>query len=518
MKVYLDTKALRSMLPIGVAYYAGAWLGVHQTITSEGISILWPPNAILLSAFLILPYRQWPFIALAAMVAEIFADVPAFPFWSAVAFGLVNLFETSLAAVLIRRAVGSDFNFDRLRCGIYFLLFAPMITSALAGFMGAAIYLLLGRAETSYFALWRMWWFGDGLGLLLLTPLIVVVWRWLQNGLPTLRWQVVAEAGVLWLSVIFLARYAFMPGEPGDLAFFFRPTWLLPLGFVAAIRLGIIGAAATVTLIAALAVGYLVSGVHPYATTVPQYAIWLTQEYLVVIAVISVGLAILLREITGQRQALKENERALQEYNAVLEERVDERTWALEKANQALQVANEQLATAAATDELTGIANRRHFLSEARRELARLRQSGETAAVIMVDLDSFKAINDNYGHEAGDVVLRAVMDPMSESMRPRDLLGRMGGEEFLILLSGVDLTTATRVAERMRAAIESMRIEYRGQQIQVTASFGVTRWNGQSLLDDLIRHADEALYHAKKNGRNRVECKNVNDVPKMLQL
>jgi diguanylate cyclase (GGDEF)-like protein len=506
MAVAFEPKRLMTMLLVGMAYYGGAWLGVHQTITPEGIAVLWLPNAILLSAFLLLPYRQWPFLGLAALVAEVGADFPAFPLWAALAFGMVNLFEVTLAALLIRHVVGAGFNFDRLRSGAYFLLFGPVISSALAGLAGAGIYVLLGRADTAYLTLWKLWWFGDALGLLLLTPFIVVAWRRLEHGLPRLRWHVVAELSLLWIVVIVLGAYVFEQGNPGDLEFFFRPVWLVPLGILAAVRLGVIGASATVMLIAALAVWHLVQGVHPYATSVPQYAVWLTQEYLVLIAVISIGLAILLREIDDHREALKKNERALEAYNEYLEERVIMRTLALEDANQALQQANQQLAAAAATDELTGISNRRHFRAEAQRELARLRQGGESAAMIMVDLDHFKTINDSYGHEAGDLVLRSVLEPMSQSMRPRDLFGRMGGEEFLILLSGVELVTAASIAERIRAAIEALGIEYHGQKIHVTASFGVAQWDGKSDLDEFIRCADETLYRAKKRGRNRVEC------------
>jgi diguanylate cyclase (GGDEF)-like protein len=195
----------------------------------------------------------------------------------------------------------------------------------------------------------------------------------------------------------------------------------------------------------------------------------------------------------------------LQEVNAMLEERVLARTYSLEKAKQALELANENLATTAATDDLTGMANRRHFYSEAARELSRLRRDGQKACLIMVDLDYFKSVNDTYGHEAGDVVLRAIEHPMRMSVRPRDLMGRTGGEEFLILLSGVDIPVAITIAERIRTAIQALEIDYRGYPINITASLGIARWDGKSELNELINQADEALYMAKKNGRNRTE-------------
>ncbi|MCP3176395.1 diguanylate cyclase [Desulfuromonas sp. KJ2020] len=501
----MNPKIFVSMLLVGAAYYVGAWTGVHQTITPEGIAVLWPPNAILLSAFLVLPYRRWPLIALAAMAAEILADVPVFPLWAAGAFGMVNIFEASLAAVLIRRFVPTPFNFDRLRSGWFFLLFGPLLVSGFAALLGAGVYILLGRADTPYPALWQIWWFGDALGLLLLTPPIVVVWRWLEAGCPGLRWRAAVEAGLLWLVIGALGLKAFTASPPATTELYFTQFWFVPLGILAALRLGVLGAAATVTLIAALAVGNLVRGTHPYISVGPQYAVWLTQEYLTIVAVVSVGLALLLKEISDQREALSKNKRALQIYNEILEARVNERTLALEKSNQALQEANQRLAAIAAIDELTGIPNRRHFREEAQREMSRLGKDGAEATVIMVDLDHFKKINDEYGHEAGDVVLRAITGPLRQSIRPRDLMGRMGGEEFVVLLSGLEKKASARVAERIRAAIEALTVDYRDAQIRLTASFGVAQWDGQGTLDDLVRQADDALYRAKANGRNRVE-------------
>lgn len=499
-------RLLLTMLATGMAYYGGAWLSVTHTITPEGIAILWLPNAILLPVFLLRPYREWPFLALAALAAEILADLPAFPLWACIAFGAINLLEVSLAAVLMRRVAGDGFNFDRLRNGTYFLLFGPVIASSLAGTLGAGIYLLLGRTDTSYLELWQLWWFGDALGLLLLTPLIVTLWRAAETGLQPLPWKALAEAAALWLVVIGFGFFAFTPGNVDEAEFYFTPTWLIPLCVVAAIRFGVVGAAATATLIGALAVCYLVRGVHPYATTNPQFAVWLTQEYLAVVAVVSVGLAIVLREIADQRVTLRQNERALQAHNLLLEDTVQSRTQALHDANQALEKANAQLAVAAATDELTGIANRRHLHQEAEKALHRLRQSGGTAALIMIDLDLFKKINDSYGHEAGDLVLREIQQPIRGALRANDLVGRMGGEEFLIFLPGVNLATAARIAERIRLAIESLEISYRGHSIHVTASLGLAQLEDHGDLDALIREADDALYRAKQNGRNRVEC------------
>jgi diguanylate cyclase (GGDEF)-like protein len=122
----------------------------------------------------------------------------------------------------------------------------------------------------------------------------------------------------------------------------------------------------------------------------------------------------------------------------------------------------------------------------------------------MIDLDHFKQVNDNLGHEAGDLVLCNIVEPISSAIRPRNLFGRMGGEEFLVFLSGADHELANTVAERIRGEIESLEVLYRNQKINVTASLGVAQWDGRSHLDELFHQADKALYQAKNRGRNQV--------------
>ncbi len=476
-------KQLPGIALIGLAYLAGAWLGVTQTITPEGIAILWPPNAILLSAFLLLPRRQWPLVAVVALIAECIADIPAFPLWAAVAFGLINLLETALAATLIRRTVGERFDFDSLRRGGYFLLYAPLLGSALAGVLGATVYTVLGRADTGFLTLWRLWWFGDALGLMLLTPLIVVLWRQFPRALPRVHWPRLIELLVLWGLVLGLGFQIYTSTGQDAFGFHLTPITLLPFGAWAAARFGVRGAAMTVILIAVMVIGFMVRGHHPYTDLAPEHAVWLMQEYLAVVAVLSIGLAILLHEIRKQRDEL--------------ELRVAERTAELETANRRLQ----EMAT---TDHLTGIANRRHFHDQATRTLRRRAGGNKPASLAMLDLDHFKRINDTHGHEAGDRVINQVVRIVRDTIRPSDLLGRFGGEEFLLLLPDTDPDSALEIAERIRRKVRNASYDNRGSPIDMTVSIGVAAWDGEQSLETLIRAADSAMYQAKEAGRDQV--------------
>lgn len=166
----------------------------------------------------------------------------------------------------------------------------------------------------------------------------------------------------------------------------------------------------------------------------------------------------------------------------------------------------QELAHQAKTDSLTGLSNRRHFLELAEQELARTRRYDKPLSVLMFDLDEFKAINDTHGHQAGDNVLRKVGEVCRRTLREVDIVGRIGGEEFAILLPESDAKQATDAAERLRQDIaNSMLTLEQGGELSFTASIGITTLTAaDTTVDKLLSLADEAMYEAKHTGRNRV--------------
>jgi diguanylate cyclase (GGDEF)-like protein len=162
----------------------------------------------------------------------------------------------------------------------------------------------------------------------------------------------------------------------------------------------------------------------------------------------------------------------------------------------------------ARTDDLTGLDNRRAFLAGAEREILRAgRRDGELALLIL-DLDYFKRVNDAHGHRIGDAVLVAVARALSRSVRDGvDLAGRLGGEEFAALLARGDQDAAMRAAETIRAAIEATRVSTPAGEIVVTASIGCAPIAAGDCLSAALQKADEALYAAKRQGRNRVAAR-----------
>lgn len=160
----------------------------------------------------------------------------------------------------------------------------------------------------------------------------------------------------------------------------------------------------------------------------------------------------------------------------------------------------------AALDSLTSIYNRRSFNQLADQKMNHLRQIGGTMSLIMLDLDYFKRINDTYSHNAGDVALKIVTKACQKYLRQADILGRYGGEEFVILLPEIDSKTANTVAERLRQGIEQQSIQFENHSFSITASLGVTSvaFPNNITLEELFQNADRAVYQAKDQGRNRV--------------
>lgn len=178
----------------------------------------------------------------------------------------------------------------------------------------------------------------------------------------------------------------------------------------------------------------------------------------------------------------------------------------LEAAGRELTRQKEAAEALARTDALTGLANRRAFDEAAQREIRRALRYGTPLALVLTDIDHFKTINDAHGHSVGDQVLVDFSRTLLLSVRDVDLVGRWGGEEFVILMPGTDLDEATQAAERMRLAIAGVPTRFNGKSCGYTASFGVAAFAPATpTLDALLGRADAALYRAKDNGRNRVE-------------
>jgi diguanylate cyclase (GGDEF)-like protein len=170
---------------------------------------------------------------------------------------------------------------------------------------------------------------------------------------------------------------------------------------------------------------------------------------------------------------------------------------------QAAAAALEWLAT---TDSLTGVLNRRSFLAAAEREMARFKRHGHVFSLLIIDLDHFKDLNDTHGHPAGDHALRGFTDLVKRIGRGADIFGRLGGEEFGLLMPETTLADARLAAERLRRHVQALELSLEGRWLKVTLSGGLVQVTpADANFDSLMRRADQALYRAKDAGRNQID-------------
>lgn len=218
------------------------------------------------------------------------------------------------------------------------------------------------------------------------------------------------------------------------------------------------------------------------------------EQYSLYLSIIGFFLVVLItRLIYGWRVNIY-----LSEYSATLHKEVASKTNKLMKVNEKLKII-------ANTDSLTGVSNRGYFMRFAKKYFDIAKRNNEVLQILSLDLDYFKKINDTYGHQAGDDLLQEFANTISALLRKSDMLGRIGGEEFCILLQNTSIEGASLFAQRVCETIENLRVKSDGHILQITVSIGVATLGDEESVEDLIKKSDIALYQAKENGRNQVK-------------
>jgi diguanylate cyclase (GGDEF)-like protein len=172
--------------------------------------------------------------------------------------------------------------------------------------------------------------------------------------------------------------------------------------------------------------------------------------------------------------------------------------------NLELEAAYYELERIATKDPLTNLSNRRDMLEKIEAEIKRFERTQRPFTVIISDIDHFKAINDNYGHDGGDFILKHISDLVRETIRKQDIVARWGGEEFLFVLPETDIAGGKIIADKIRTKLEEFVFDFNNQKIPVTMTFGVSAYYSSEDIDDTIKRADTALYKGKETGRNKV--------------
>ncbi len=468
-------------LGLPLVHFASIKLTFTCAVTPENEVVVWLPNAVLLAALLRFRGRRGWIMACLCFCSEVSFPLPRIPTIEEVLLGLGNVSEVVFIYLLLHRAKVLP-TLERSRDLVAFMLAGPFLGAMLAALFAAAVIRGLEGGPAPYLTLMRLWWFGDALGLMIYTPLLLAFTQ-KQNEPIRLRWM--DYAGLIFTAVLGVLVFPPLPGVTGQLPL--NPMLLLPAIAFLALRCGVRWTSAGIASIS-LAVAWTLT-IRPYAPG--QATVYLdiiqAQEFVLVLCVVGLGFAVLLRE-------LRRTERAL-------EDKVRARTRALEDANAKLT----ELST---TDSLTNLANRRHFDDVLTREWDRARRTREPLALLMLDVDWFKAYNDHYGHQMGDDCLSSIANIFSlNTRRSSDVVARYGGEEFAVIIPETDADGAHKVAETIRKALEASGLKHEASPFGVlTISIGVA----VMVPDDdqhpaaLLTRADGALYQAKQNGRNQV--------------
>lgn len=483
------------LLLVGLGYIFLGKLSLSFATMPEGIAIAWFPNGLLLAIFLLRPYSEWKWFALIIFPAEIIADIPSFSVLQALQFACVNLGETLVSAWLMRRFVGEKYTFKHTRYVLLFIIFSLTLIPSISAIFGALIYHTQIESQTDFMAFWRIWFFGDSLGTLLLTPLIVA---WLDTSRKvSFTKRYLSETLITDILVLSLAFAIFsQPFNPSILPttpmiFILLSLWIsyrqgLRLSMLLGFAIGLIG------------VYFTVAHKGPFSVFEAVENTLYLQEFLAALMTSILFFGVLLRQIYHNNKELLRANNALKVLTEELEQRVDEKT-------QALQQANTKLQELAVKDALTGIYNRYYLQQFLNQKIPEALRHNYPLSLILFDIDFFKKINDTYGHQTGDLILVNIADVVLARLRKEDVFVRFGGEEFVIVLPHVALEAAIALAYDIKSLIASLIVETKQHKISCTISAGVSMLSEDlRTFESLYEDADKKLYLAKSKGRNCV--------------
>ena len=469
-----ELNQLTLILVLAAGYLATALGGLAISRQAGNVATLWPPNGVLVAALLLTPQRRWREVlvagAIGSLVANLFNDNTLV---AASSITVANLVEALIAASIIRHQTGRRVLFQH-STDVVVLIFASITAALVAGALSAtSAKLLMNAPFTTIFIKWVL---GDVLGLLIVMPIAVIAHDLVRRG-PDLMMSrhTQGEAAAILAGVCGVSIAVFAPNMP-PVQFLVMPTVLL-----ASFRLGPLGAALSTSIVAVIGSLGTVLAAKAGALQADEITLRVFNFQL--------NLAVLFLTALPIGSAMAQ--RAQLERDLVEEKERADRFAA-------------EMAALANVDDLTGLATRRYFLDQLDNMAATARRVKQPLSLAMIDIDHFKPINDRFGHAVGDAVLMAIGAACRSAVRSDDVIGRLGGEEFAMLMPLTDSETAYRIVDRLREAVAAIAIPTSdGRTVSVTISVGMAMFADQQ-IDRLLLDADRALYLAKERGRNRI--------------
>ena len=439
-----------TILVLALTYFAAAKLGLRFAFVNPSATAVWIPTGISLTAFLILGYRVWPAIFLGAFLANLTTAGSAL---TSVGISIGNTLEGALGCYLVNRFAASGRFFERAQDIFRFAFLAGIVSTAVSATVGVTTLAFGGFASWSmYGTIWCTWWLGDGVGAIVVTPLVLL---WRQD--PSLKWSrnQVIELAFLF-SGLFFTTYFVFGGRFHSVVKDYPLEYLcIPFLIWAAFRFGRRKAATASLFLAVIATWGTLHGFGPFSRQSQNTSLLLLQAFMGIVAITSLALA---AETTEHRRA------------------------------------EEHVRQLAITDPLTGLANYRQLLSALDLEIKRYGRTGRSFAILLLDLDDLKKINDNHGHVVGSGALCRLGEILRTHCREVDTPARYGGDEFAVVLPETTVEGAEQIAARIR---ERVAKDEEIPPISVSVGIAVFPEDGKT-IETLLSRADRSLYDMKR--------------------
>jgi len=448
-------RRLGLVLALAAVYAVAGTLGLRLAFLHPSVSVVWPATGIALAAFLLFGYGVWPAILAGAFLVNLTTSGSAA---TAALIALGNTLEGVLGAYLVNRFASGGRAFDRTVDVFRFALLAGVASTAVSATVGVTTLSVGGSARwADYGPIWLTWWLGDAVGDLVLAPALVL---WGADPRPRWERRQALEAVALLAALVVVGLVVFgglLPTRAKDYPLEFL---CIPFLVWAAFRFGQREAATAVVVLSAIAIWGTLGGLGPFVRPTLNESFLLLQAFMGVTGLTTLALA------------------------AVVTERRD---------------VEQRLRQLVVSDPLTGLANYRRLADALEAEIKRSQRTERPFAVVLLDLDGLKKINDRYGHLVGSMALRRVAETLLGSCREVDTAARFGGDEFALVLPETGEEAAWRVARRI-----AERVAGDGEEPALTVSFGVAvHPRDGATAEALFTAADRGMYDTKARGRAR---------------
>jgi diguanylate cyclase (GGDEF)-like protein len=442
------------LLGIAALYYLAARVGLQFAYANSSVTTVWPPTGIALAAFVLYGYRIWPAVVLAAFLANLSISGEILP---SVGIAVGNTLEGLLGSYLVNRFARGGRVFDRVRDIFRFTVLAAIVSTTVSATIGVGS-LLVGHLLEWQDAgrIWLTWWLGDAVGDIVIAPPLIL-WIGVK---PAPRWtgrqllEALAAAVVTTL-VTFAIFGGVFPERHYALTVLLWPAliWVV-------FRFGPREAATAIVIVSVVAILRTLQGFGPFARLSPTESFTLLQVWAGITAVTTLVLAAV---VAAQRDI--------------------EGTW-------------RELAV---TDPLTGLANHRQLVQSLESEIKRSRRTAQPLAVVLLDLDGLKQINDRHGHLAGSLAIRRVAEALLGSCRATDTAARFGGDEFALVLPETGEAAAWHVA---RGVVDRLATDAEKPNLSISVGVAVYPGHGET-VEALLNAADVALYETKERRKGK---------------